>query len=367
MHRGQRVPLAAPAEDRVTGQIRQVRDRAVGVAERVRILTAPVRLDAVAHLALGVGGAALGPVVLDREVAVRALAVHDPVGADDARVADVDHVRVADVQADAKAGDEHRRRGEHPHRPHRRPARRVIGARDPHATKEQPRERRIREQHRSEDVAVVEVPKGDREREQHDEVDVAHRERAAPVGEPEQEERAERQPEPGAVDRRTAERALVAARHLPGDLRPGPGRSDRAARIVDRAGRDLARLARPDVHRPNTLRESRVGDRSRRVALQPARNFAVAEEELDRLLLRRARRRLGGGDLRCRDRRRGGRPRARRRNECERQREDCGESHLRNDQSLLPRKFSGVTRTIAIACDITFCQSSTSMKRTSQS
>ena len=43
------------------------------------------------------------------------------------------------------------------------------------------------------------------------------------------------------------------------------------------------------------------------------------------------------------------------------------EPHLRKDQSLLPRKFSGVTRMIATACDATLRQCSKSMNRTSQS
>ena len=51
------------------------------------------------------------------------------------------------------------------------------------------------------------------------EVEVAQRERPAQVGEPEQEHEAESAPQPGAVDLGAAERALVAARHLPGDLR----------------------------------------------------------------------------------------------------------------------------------------------------
>ena len=168
MHGRQRVPLAAPAEDRIAGQVGEVRHRAVGVAERVRVLAPAVRLDAVAHLAVGVGRAALRAVVLDREVAVRALPVRDAVGADHARVADVDHVRGADVQADAKAGDEDRRRGQHPDGPDRRAARRTIRTRDPEAAHEQPDERRIRERHRREDVAVVEEPERDRERQQHE-------------------------------------------------------------------------------------------------------------------------------------------------------------------------------------------------------
>ena len=69
----QRVPLAAPAEQPVAGQVGLVGDRAVGVALGVGGLAAAVGLDAVADLAGGVGGPAGGTVPLDREVAVRAL------------------------------------------------------------------------------------------------------------------------------------------------------------------------------------------------------------------------------------------------------------------------------------------------------
>ena len=48
-------------------------------------------------------------VVLDREVPPRRLAVDDPLGADHAGVADVDHVRALDVEPDAEAGEEDRR------------------------------------------------------------------------------------------------------------------------------------------------------------------------------------------------------------------------------------------------------------------
>ena len=134
----QPVPLVAPAEDRVARDVREVGDRPVGVAERVRGLAPAVRLDPVAHLAFAVGRAALRPRVLDREVAVGALAVHDPVGADDPGVADVDHVRRAHVEPDAKPGDEHRRRGEQPDGPDRHPARRRVAARDPETAQQQP-------------------------------------------------------------------------------------------------------------------------------------------------------------------------------------------------------------------------------------
>ena len=158
MHGGQGVPLAAPAEDRIARQVCDVRHRPVGVSVRVCVLAPAVRLDAVAHLAVCVGRAALGPIVLDREVTVRALPVCDAVGTDDARIADVDHIRCANVQADAKAGDEDRRRGQHPDRPDRRTSRRSVRPRDPHAAHEQPDEWRIRERHRREDVAAVEEP-----------------------------------------------------------------------------------------------------------------------------------------------------------------------------------------------------------------
>src|SRR5207244_8373126 len=63
------VPLAAPPEDEVGGDVRLVRDWAVRVRLRVRRLAAPVRLDAVADLPVGVRQAARLQVVLDGEVA----------------------------------------------------------------------------------------------------------------------------------------------------------------------------------------------------------------------------------------------------------------------------------------------------------
>ena len=51
-------------------------------------------------------GVALGDVV--GEVVVELFAVGDPVGADDARVADVDRPRVGDVEADPEADQEQR-------------------------------------------------------------------------------------------------------------------------------------------------------------------------------------------------------------------------------------------------------------------
>src|SRR5918912_1599393 len=111
---GQVVPLAAPAEDQVAGQIRLVRDRPVRVALRVRRFAASVRLDPLANLALGVGRTAGLAAVLDGEVTVRSLAVGDALGSDYARVADVDHVRRLHVQADPEARAETRRPAQQP-------------------------------------------------------------------------------------------------------------------------------------------------------------------------------------------------------------------------------------------------------------
>ena len=52
---GESSHLPAPAEDGVAGQVREVGDRAVGVAARVRRLAAAVRLDPLADLAFRVG------------------------------------------------------------------------------------------------------------------------------------------------------------------------------------------------------------------------------------------------------------------------------------------------------------------------
>ena len=75
---GSVVPLAAPAEREVAGDVALVRDGAVRVAARVRRLAAPVRLDAFADLAVRVGRAARLQVALVGHVAVRPLAVDDP-------------------------------------------------------------------------------------------------------------------------------------------------------------------------------------------------------------------------------------------------------------------------------------------------
>ena len=206
-----------------------------------------------------------------------------------------------------------------------------------------------------------------------EQVEVPQRERPPPVDEPDQEDGAEREPDPGAVDLRAAERARVPARHPPRDLRAGPGGEDGAAS----RRRPCPPRSRPPcptrLHRPAAvLRVVRLlvrGPLAGSASSQSA-TFAVRREERERPLLREARRVAVGtngvwtrrpfplktgavgvpaaaavaagtsanatartaigrrGTAEARPQRYAGR---------------------RNDQSLFPRKFSGVTRTIAIA------------------
>src|SRR4029077_953442 len=117
-----------------------------------------------------------------------------------------------------------------------------------------------------------------------------------------------------------------------------------AGRVVDAARRDLARLPGKDVHGPGALREGRVRGRVPRVARRPGADLAELEEDPLRLgagepgLVVRRRGR-GGGEWG-----RGRRSGLRDRNENGRGYErDYEPSQLRNDQSLFPRKFKGVT------------------------
>ena len=111
VRRRQLVPAPAPAECEHRGHVRQVRHRAVRVAARVGRLAASVRLDPLPDLTLRVRRAARRAVGLDGHVAVRRLTVEDPVGADHACIADVDHgMRGLDVQANPQADEKDRRR-----------------------------------------------------------------------------------------------------------------------------------------------------------------------------------------------------------------------------------------------------------------
>ena len=220
---------------------------------------------------------------------------------------------------------------------------------------------------------MVEVPERRGERQQREQVEVSEREHPPEIEEPEQERRAEREPDRRAVDLLPTERSLVAARHLPGDLRPRPGFRHATRLVVDLslgylAGIDVPVLvAPPDVHRPAPTPGSSaalrgiglvrsVGDATRGgIAVKPIGDLVVREEAGDRLVLRESR-------LHVRPVRTG--------HKCPRRPEDddSGEQApqclLRKDQSLLPMKFAGVTSTIAIACDTIFpTPSSTSAVR----
>ena len=187
------VPLPGPAEDRVAGQVGQVRHRPVGVAARVGGLAAPVGLDPLADLPLRVGAAARLQAPLLGHVPVGHLPVRDPLRADDSGEADVDDAALGlHVQADPEAAEEDGGARQQPDRPDRRRGpRRAVPARDPDTPSEQVEQRRIGERSAPEDLALVEEAKRDREREQGEEVEVAQRERAPQVGEADEEGRAE--------------------------------------------------------------------------------------------------------------------------------------------------------------------------------
>jgi hypothetical protein len=298
---GQVVPLVAPAEHGEAGHVGQVAHGPVGVAAAVGDLAAPVRLDPLADVAVGVRVAALLAVV-GRHVPVRRLAVlDDPLRADDPGEADVDHVRGAHVQADPEAHEEDGGGEEHPHRPERPGRAAAPLPPDPRHAPEQVEERRVRERHRREDLAAVEEPERDAEREQDEQVEVSHRAQPAQVGEADEEDRAEGEPDPGVVDL-AAERAAVPAGHLPGHLRARPRLGHLARLVVHLRQGDLARVGqgRPDSHRPDArLAEvGRVGERLLRVALEPARDLRRGERALDRLVLAQHRLRRHGGERR---------------------------------------------------------------------
>src|SRR5205823_11003868 len=86
--------------------------------------------------------------LLDREVAPRRLALHDPLAADHARVADVDHVGLLDVEPDAEAGEEDRRAEQDPDGPAWRARRAPVREADPDPAHHDPDEQRVEERHR---------------------------------------------------------------------------------------------------------------------------------------------------------------------------------------------------------------------------
>src|SRR6266498_5426230 len=97
-----------------------------------------------------------------------------------------------------------------------------------------------------------------------------------------------------------------------------------------------------------------------RITLEPVRDLVVLKEQRDRTGLRQALLRLRRRERR-RDCRRGEREQNDRDGD---EPQDARQRFLRKDQSLLPMKFAGVTRTMAIACDTIFpSPSSTSTLR----
>ena len=173
MRSRQRVPLPAPLEDEHGGEVRDIGDRPVRVPPLDPRLAAPVRLYALANLAVGVLRPARLEISSLRHVPVRRLAVEDPTRADDARQADVDHTsRRLDVEPDAEAEEEHRRGGERPGRPDRPEGFFPLPDANPCAPHEEVPEHRVHQWDAAEDLPTVEECERDREREQHEQVEV---------------------------------------------------------------------------------------------------------------------------------------------------------------------------------------------------
>ena len=173
----------------------------------------------------GVGHRAVGVAVLVvlGEGAPQLVAVGQAVGADDARVADVDDVRVRDVEPDAKA-DEEEQPDDQPRRRHEQAQRVAAPAAaqpDPQHAPEQVGHERVGERDRDVDVGVVEEGHADPEGHEDREVEVAHAQQPARIDERRDEEQRERDPHERRVDL-APEGARVAAGHRPRHLRPGP-------------------------------------------------------------------------------------------------------------------------------------------------
>ena len=284
----QRVPLPAPREERDRRHVGEVGHRAVRVAALDPRLAAPVRLDALAHLSLGVLRPARLEVAALRHVPVRRLAVEDPARADDTGEPDVDHAaRRFEVEPDAEPEEEDGRGRKHPGRPDGRERLAAPAEPDPQPAREQVRENGVDERDAPEDLSAVEEGERGREPEERDEVEVSDRERPAQVGEPDQEDEAEGEPDVPAKERLPAERAFAASRHLPRDLRPRPCLRHAPGRVLDRRLRDLPGLARPrlDEPRPRLGSKVRVRRRIGRVPLEPGLDLGMRERDLDRLVL----------------------------------------------------------------------------------
>ena len=143
---------------------------------------------------------------------------------------------------------------------------------------------------------MVEVVEREAEGQQDDEVEVADGENPPEVGEPQEEHRAEAEPDPRVVDG-SPERSFVTAGHLPGHLRTGPSLRDPTRGVVHPRLDDLAcvREGGPDIHRPRALVRVEGGLLRHgfgRIALDPVGHLRDAHDGGDRLLLGQRR---GGG------------------------------------------------------------------------
>ena len=284
MRRRQRVPLSRPAECKHCGNVREVCHRTVRVAARVGRFAAAVLLDPIADRTVGVGLAAGRARVLDRHVAVRGLAVEDPVGADHTGVADIDHTtRALEIEADPQPAEEHGNGCKRPNRPGQRRVDRAASEADPGRTHKQVGERWHRERRAPEDFAPVEEPEGESEREQDEQIERMERPEPTPVDEADEEDGTERDPHPPGIEHRASERADPTPRHFPRDLRARPRLGHTAVAVLDFAECDLSGLARPDADGPASGRfvERRIGRRAPRVPVEPAGNLGFVEKACD--------------------------------------------------------------------------------------
>ena len=280
------VPLAAPAEDGVPGQVGEVGDRAVGVAARVRGLAAAVRLDPLADLALGVGGAARLQVPLLRHVPVGHLAVAIRCAPTTPAKPTSITLRCASTFSPTETGEEDAGRGEQLHRPDGVDARGGRSRRAIQTQREQVDERRVGERRAPEDLALVEHAERDREGEQREQVEVA-----SEIG----RRRSARPRRKTAQKPSQSQTPLIVlppkapASPAPSSRRPAAPSSlaDLARPVVDLAEHDLARLARPRLDHPLVGRRPvlHLRLRIRRVAVEPVRDLVLAEEDPHRLLL----------------------------------------------------------------------------------
>ena len=273
-----RIPLSVPEQDEDGRDVDDVGHRPVGVAAGVGGLAAAVRLDPVTRRPLRVRRPARPAGVVDRHMAVRDLAVEQPVAADHARVANVDDaVRVLDVEPDAQAPEEDGDGRQQPHRPRDGRVEGAAAEPDPRGADREVRKRRRPQRGRAEHVALIEAPQREPERHEREQVQRVPGAQAPPIDQAEDEDDAERSPGPPRVhhlppNEPTRPRAMPQA-----TCGPGPGLDHAAVGIGDLPERDLAGTPRPDLHLPQArgLVERRVRLRFRRVALEPVRHLRI--------------------------------------------------------------------------------------------